>query len=775
MLGEQSIMHLWIITFFLGISTLAFCHELPSLYWLLLLPLIFFIRLFTAKWFVWETLWRHILIFAIGFCWALIYTHWIMAWSLPTELESKKLLITGYIASLPITKPHHISFEFKTNTIAEVKTSTKLKLGWYNEYPKNLHVGDKWQLFVRLKRPHGTSNPDGFDLEKHLLVHHIRATGYVVNDALNKTINSHWYHYPLTQLRQYLSAKIQTILRFDELTPIIIALVTGSENEITKSQWEVMRNTGTSYLVAISGLHIGLVASIVLVLVQFLWRQSKRLPLMMPAREVGIIVGLVVGFFYGAISGFSIPTQRALVMLVAFSLAALLRRHTQLWNAWLWSLFLVLIIDPLAELTMGFWLSFTAVAAILYASGWRRGQAITHLQKFWRMQLIVTVALLPLTLLFFQQFSLTTLAANLLAMPGVCLVIVPLSLLGALCLSFSSYIGGWVLWFSAKLLHLVWWWLTLVASFSWGSWYHPIYNWWILIAASIGVLLLFAPRGFPAKYLGVIWCLPLFFYAPAKPHPNEVWFTLLDVGQGLAALVQTANHVLLYDTGPKFLDCDAGATTVIPYLRLQGIMNIDTMVVSHGDADHIGGAASILKALSVKNILTSVPQKFYPRVAQTCVAGQNWQWDGISFQILSPLKDAQLDGNNASCVLKITRREKSILLTGDIEREAEDLLINQYGTSLKSTILVAPHHGSVTSSTQGLINSVLPNYVLFPLGYKNRFHFPHKTVVERYTMSGAKQLDTAQAGAITFKFIDKSDILPPISYREEERHFWQCK
>ena len=170
-------------------------------------------------------------------------------------------------------------------------------------------------------------------------------------------------------------------------------------------------------------------------------------------------------------------------------------------------------------------------------------------------------------------------------------------------------------------------------------------------------------------------------------------FTLLDVGQGLAALVQTANHVLLYDTGPKFLDCDAGATTVIPYLRLQGIMNIDTMVVSHGDADHIGGAASILKALSVKNILTSVPQKFYPRVAQTCVAGQNWQWDGISFQILSPLKDAQLDGNNASCVLKITRREKSILLTGDIEREAEDLLINQYGTSLKSTILVAPHHG----------------------------------------------------------------------------------
>ena len=188
--------------------------------------------------------------------------------------------------------------------MANVKISTKLKLSWYNEYPKNLHAGDKWQLFVRLKRPHGTANPGGFDLEKHLLVHHIRATGYIVNDDLNKFINSHWYHYPLTQLRQYLAAKIQTILRFDEITPIIIALVTGSENEITKSQWEVMRNTGTSYLVAISGLHIGLVASIVLVLVQFLWRQSKRLPLLMPAREAGIIAGLFVGFIYGDNFGF---------------------------------------------------------------------------------------------------------------------------------------------------------------------------------------------------------------------------------------------------------------------------------------------------------------------------------------------------------------------------------------------------------------------------------------------------------------------------------------
>lgn len=776
-------MHIWIITFFLGVCTLALCAELPSLYWLLALPLVFSLQFLkklrlkpTASNFYFKIIINHIGIFTIGFCWALVYTYYIASWSLPADLESKKILITGYISSIPVYKSHYISFEFKTNTINNNKVSTKLRLNWYNNAQKKLNAGDKWQLLVRLKRPHGTANPGGFDLEKHLLVHHIRATGYVVNNELNKILNARlnagWYRCPLTKLRQHLLIKMESILRFDELAPIIIALITGSEHTITKTQWEVMRNTGTSYLVAISGLHIGLVAAIVLVAVQFLWRRSKKLPLILPAREAGIIAGLFVGFIYGAISGFSIPTQRALIMLVTFSLATLMRRNTGSWNAWLWSLFLVLIIDPLAELTIGFWLSFSAVAAIIYASGFRiYNNKLGHLARFWRMQLIVTIALLPLTLLFFQQVSLTTFVANFIAMPGVCLIVVPISLLGAICLLFSNYAGGLILYFGSKLLHLVWWWLTLVSNFSYGSWYHPIYNSWILISASIGVILLFAPRGFPAKYFGIIWFLPLFFYAPAKPKTNEVWFTLLDVGQGLAAVVQTANHILLYDTGPKFFDNDVGATIIIPYLRIKGMTHIDTMVISHGDLDHSGGADSIIKALKVKNILTSVPDKFSHSCM--CIAGQSWNWDGVDFQVLSPPKDTQLTGNEASCVLKISQGTKSILLVGDIERAAEELLINNYATGLKSAILVAPHHGSATSSTQGLVDFVDPKYVLFPVGYKNRFHFPNRKTVIKYAEIGAILLDTAQEGAITFKFDDKSDILPPpISYRKQKRHFW---
>jgi competence protein ComEC len=618
-------------------------------------------------------------------------------------------------------------------------------------------------------------NPGGFDLEKHLLVRHIRATGYIVNGDFNNFIDSDSYHYPFSQLRQYLLRKLQSVLLSDPLAPIITALTIGINSGIKQSQWEVLRNTGTNYLVAISGLHIGLVAGVILMLVQFLWRRSKKLPLVLPAREAGIVAGLIAGVMYAAISGFSVPAQRALIMLVVFSLSTLLRRHTHPWNAWLLALFFVLLIDPLAGLTIGFWLSFMAVAAIIYVSNWRIEETAAYLRKFLKMQLTVTLALLPFTLFFFQQFSLVSLAANLVAMPVVCLIVVPMSLLGVLVLLFSNYFGGLVLWLSAKLLSLVWWWLAFLSEFPSSSWYHPVYNWWVLGAACVGILLLLAPRGMPAKYLGVVWILPLFFYSPAKPAPNEVWFTLLDVGQGLASVVQTANHVLIYDTGPKFLGNDVGRTIIIPYLRMQGVKTIDTMVVSHGDNDHIGGAGSILKTLPVKNILTSVPRKFAPGLAKSCVAGQNWHWDGVDFEILSPPKKAKLSGNDSSCVLKITQGANSILLTGDIQRNSEEWLVESQGVNLNSDVLVVPHHGSSTSSTSALINSISPKYALFATGYRNRFRFPNKKVVARYAKIGAKMLNTQEEGAITFKFSDKSDILSPVSYRKKERYFWQSE
>ena len=810
-------MNLWIITFFLGICTSILWPQLPSLFWLLAAPVAFGVWFFSKNVSTRSSLrgvftprgnpvvysyldpraalhaarddelgkqlqhkitvhlepaLRHVLIFILGFSWVLLYVHYVMHWSLPREAEGKKILITGYIASLPVTNPNYASFEFDTVTIAQAKISTKLKLNWYQKFLPKLHPGDKWQFLVKLKRGHGTANPGGFDAQKHLLVRKIRAAGYIINGGVNQIITARWYDYPLTRLRHNLILKMHQALANYPLAPVIIALVTGSEHDITPEQWRVMRGTGTSYLVAISGLHIGLVASIVLSLVQWLWRRSRRLPLMLPAKEAGVIVGLIIGFIYGAISGFSVPTQRALVMLGSFSVVTLLRRNTPLWNAWLWSVFLVLLFEPLAVLTIGFWLSFGAVAAILYASGWRIRAKTGHLANFWRMQLIVTLGLLPFTLLFFQQFSVVTLIANLLAMPGVCLVVVPISLLGAILLLWTSFGGGWVLILGAKILTVIWYWLTLWSNLTWANWYQPIYNNWILFATIIGVLLLLAPRGLPGRALGVVWLLPLFFYLPPKPQANQVWFTLLDVGQGLAAVVRTANHVLLYDTGPKFFAYDAGSSIIVPYLRLQGIKKLDLLVVSHGDLDHIGGAAALLQAVPVKQILTSVPEQLAAPSAGQCSAGQHWQWDGVDFTMLSPAPGSSFTGNEASCVLKITSGINSILLVGDIERMAEKALVANYSNKLNATMLVAAHHGSNTSSTQNFVNLVAPKYVLYPIGYKNRFHFPSKKVVARFTQLGAQQLDTATSGAITGKFDHQTEPANLASYRKTIRHFW---
>ena len=389
------------------------------------------------------------------------------------------------------------------------------------------------------------------------------------------------------------------------------------------------------------------------------------------------------------------------------------------------------------------------------------------------MQFAITLALLPPTLLFFQQFSLMSLIANFIAMSVVCLVVIPLSLFGTLGLLVAESMGKVLLLLGAKIFSGVWMWLSFLASFD-SSWYHAIYNLAILLVSILGSVLLLAPRGFPAKYLGVFWFMPLFFYSPPLPRcDGEVWLTLLDVGQGLAALVQTKRHNLIYDTGPKFFDDDAGARIMVPYLRQTGIARIDIMVVSHGDSDHSGGVSSILKEIPATRIITSSPAAILPHTSEYCVTGQRWQWDGVDFTILSPPEKSDLEGNNASCVLKITLADgQAILLTGDIERRAENLLVNTQKGMLDSTVLVAPHHGSGSSSTAQFIAAVRPQYVLFPVGYRNRFRFPNKKVVAKYAAMGAELLDISKLGAITFKLRNKSAILSINKYRDVIRRFW---
>ncbi|MCL5261401.1 MAG: DNA internalization-related competence protein ComEC/Rec2 [Gammaproteobacteria bacterium] len=774
-------MQLWIVAFFLGICFLQLLPAIPIFsitFCIIACPATACLSTFRNKYCL------VIFGFAFGFFWALTHVCLVTSWSLPKDLEKKTLVISGDVASLPQTNDLYTSFIFATDTVGQEKVATKIKLSWSGTRP-NIIVGDKWQLLVRLKRPHGLLNPGGFDLEKYLFAEHIRATGYVLPSTMNQLLAANWYSHPLDRLRQKLQQKIAQALFKEKSAGIISALLVGDENAISTSEWQLLRATGTSYLVAISGLHIGFVATIGFLLIQFFWRRVSKLTLWLPSQRIGAIAAFFAGLIYAAISGFSIPTQRSLLMLIVFLGAIFFKRHFTSWHTFSLALFCVLLVDPLALLTKGFWLSFIAVAAILYAVNYSKyvkletsitQPALAWLYakwiKYWQLQLTITIALMPLSLLLFQQLSFVAIIANIVALPGVCLIVVPLGLLASSFMFFPGYLGGWILTLAAKIMSMIYFWLACCSKLSFFCWQHAVVNYWVFTAAIIGMLCLLAPRNFPAKWLGIIWFLPLIFYLPKGPGPNEVWFTLLDVGQGLASVIRTQKHVLVYDTGIKQYKSDSGETVVLPFLASYGLKDIDMMVVSHGDNDHIGGANSILAADKVSKLITSVPERFAPGRAEHCYAGQTWQWDGVKFQILAPNANTTYDGNNSSCVLRITCGKNSLLLTGDIEREAEDFILSNTSLNLQSSILVAPHHGSRTSSSPEFVVAVKPSYVLFPTGYLNRFHFPVQSVIKRYLAIDSKMFNTEATGAITFKIKADSAILEPELYRNMYRHYW---
>lgn len=780
-------MIVYILAFTLGICGLQFFKVLPSLWWLICIPVISFIIVsLLRKACPWPDRRREfgvLIFFLLGFGWALLYAHWTMSWTLPKKLEDKAITVTGTVASLPQIKEHMEKFIFKPLTInghATLKlffvlsAKTGIQLSWYNDYPQ-ISVGDKWQLLVKLKRPYGFMNPGSFDYEKYLFQQGIRAVGYVQSSKTNCLLTSHWYNYPIGRFRQYLQEKIDTALDGKPFSGIITALTVGSRSGISQSQWSVLKNTGTSHLVAISGLHIGLIFGFIFLFLSFIWENIPYLTLRIPAQQAGAVGALFGAFLYSAMAGFAISTQRALIMALIFTLALLLRRNNKLLNVLFIALFAVLLRDPLAVLSAGFWLSFTAVFIFIY-SFVKKPKAKSIWQRWLAAQWVAFLGLLPLSLVFFQQCSLVSCLANFIAIPWVGFIVVPLSLIGGLLSIVSGHLGKLMLLFAEQAMALIWIFLQWLANQQWAVWRHGVYDFWILILAFAGILLLLSNKKLSKRWFGVLLFLPLIFYKPPGPKPGEVWFTLLDVGQGLASVVRTKSHVLIYDTGPKFNETfDTGEAVVAPFLRVFGISKVSALVVSHGDNDHIGGAQSILAMLNVRQVITSVPQRFPKINAKYCEAGQSWSWDGVKFEFLSPPNKNKFSGNDASCVLHITDGKNSILLTGDIEALTEHYLFRRQKPNLHSTILVAPHHGSNTSSTEGFVKAVQAKYILFPVGYLNRFHFPTAQVIKRYKQTRAVLFDTAHSGAITFKFNSTNKINPPAEYRKLASRYWNSK
>lgn len=712
---------------------------------------------------------------AFGFYWAALLASSALSDALPKLEEGRDITVTGVIASLPNRNAQGERFNFAVEQASTSGVPPRIALSWFSGYRDQQQVvpdvqpGERWRLTVRLQRPHGNVNPDGFDYELWLLEQGVRATGYVRQNADNQRLDGFVLTFGnvVEHSRASLRDKILKALDGKPYAGVIVALVIGDQRAISQSDWDVFNRTGISHLVSISGLHITMLAGLAAWVAGKLWRHSfftdAQLPLILPAQKAAAVAGVLVALAYVLLAGFGVPAQRTLYMLATIAVALWLDRLAAISHVLCLAAAVTVLLDPWAVLWPGFWLSFGAVAAILYATVGRDEQMQTHTK--WSgfkaalyVQYAVTLGLTPLTMLLFAQVSLVSPLANAVAIPVISLLVTPLALAGALMPQ----------WLAAPLLMLahgaVWW---LVQALQWLSawpaavWSAPAPQAWAFAWAAVGTAWMLSPRGWPVRWLGMVAWLPLLLAQPSHPAQGDFHVTAFDVGQGMALLVETRGHRLLYDAGPAYaLESDGGNRVILPYLRTRGVHALDAMIVSHSDTDHAGGAVSVLRAVKVGWLASSLPvghAALHVGVKHLrCVSGQTWQWDGVRFEMLHPSAashdDPALKSNARSCVLKISGAGGSIMLAGDIEAVQEADLVARLGGSLKVDVLLAPHHGSATSSTVAFLRAAQPSMALFQVGYRNRYHHPNAAVWDRYEASGIQRWRTDDSGALELSF-----------------------
>jgi competence protein ComEC len=689
-----------------------------------------------------------------------------LADQLAPALEGRDLLLTGVIDQMPQVSPEGVRFAFALDSAvldgAAVAAPGMVSLTWIfsgedgllSGIRPDLRAGQRWQLPARLRRPHGAMNPHGFDSELWLFEHDLGATGTVRNTVagprpqrLGDTLTR-----PIERARQAVRDAVVLRVADARIGGVLAALTVGDQAAIARSDWDLFRDSGVAHLMSISGLHITMFAWLAGAAVAWLWRRSARLCLWLPAPWAGRWGGLAVATLYALLAGFGVPAQRTLLMLAA----AVGLRGAGL--RWPWPLVLlaaaalVTLFDPWALLQAGFWLSFAAVG-LLMASEPPLGHAVArgvwgHLRAMLRAQAIATVGLAPLSLAFFQQVSLVGLLANLLAIPWVTLVITPLALLGV-ALPWLWTLAAWAL--TALIGALQW-----LTSWPAAVWSVPAAPAWSVAAGLLAAVLALLPLPWRLRALALPLVLPLLWPAVARPAPGQFELVVLDVGQGTAVLVRTHAHLLVYDSGPAYArDADAGQRIVVPLLRARGEARIDLLMLSHRDADHVGGAASLRAALPIAHWSSSLVRQ-HPLLIDVpehvrCDAGQAWQWDGVVFEVLHPTPEAharETKPNAVSCVLQVRDAAgRSVLLTGDIEAAQEAALVERLGERLHSTLLLVPHHGSRTSSTDGFLDAVQPQAAMVQAGYRSRFGHPAAEVLARYRARGIMLVRSDRCGA----------------------------
>ena len=731
----------------------------------------------------------------LGFALAAQRAEWRLADELPKSLEGQDVLVTGVVATLPQINERGVRFGFEVES-ASAALPRRIMLSWF--YPRKstdeaefvlpvVHAGERWRMTVRLHRPHGNANPHGFDYEAMLLEQGWRATGYVRPDPVERLGDAEFKPgYAIERLRERIRQRFSAQVGENAATTypylgVLTALTIGDQASIPAPQWQVFSQTGITHLISISGLHVTMLAALAQGLALAFWRFAVRrswraanILVHFPALPTAAVFGWLTAAAYVLLAGFAVPAQRTLYMLTAMVLGLWWRRELAARQILALALLTVLLIDPWAVNAAGFWLSFGAVAVLLFASAESAdGSLRATILATARAQWAVTLGSIPALLALFQQFSLVSPLANLMAIPLVSFAVTPLALLATVPgLEFLLFPAHWL--FATMMLGIDW-----LAGLPLAIWQQAAPPPWMMWLAIAGCAIALLPREISVRWLGLFAFLPLLSHVPPRPLAGVAQVRVLDVGQGLAVHVQTTQHDLLFDTGAAFsADADSGNRIIVPYLRAQGVRRLDTLLLSHADRDHAGGAVSVAAAIPLGEVMHSLPASDEVLLAvsekapvRRCANGQMWSWDNVSFSILHPPEDFQAHKSNAfACVLRIEAGGKVMLLTSDIEAAQESALVARHRGELAADVLTVPHHGSKTSSTTEFIAAVGAHDAVLPVGYRNRFGHPKQEIVDRYVAVDTVLQRTDTDGAVTVDLSAKGVTIT--KQRDLRQRYW---
>lgn len=712
----------------------------------------------------------------LAFAWTAWRADLAMQARLPHALEKQDIVVSGTVTGLPQVRDGATQFEFD---IAQsrfdgrrVPVHGRARLSWYaprHGVQPEIPACSRWRLRVRMKRPHGMVNPGGMDFERAALQQGIVATGYVRNDAANAMLAQGAC---VDGARSRIAQAIAAALPGDpHAARLLRALSVGDERALDEHDWQVVRATGISHLIAISGFHVGLAAVFGALLVRFAWWLVPALGLRLARPLAEAAIAFPAALAYGALAGFGLPTTRTLVMIAVVAGWRLLRRGGGFGEGFGLALVAILLVDPLSVLSAGFWLSFAGVALLAWTlahdRGWRG-----HLKEIGLAPLLMTVALLPLTVWFFGQASLVGPLANLVAVPVVSFVIVPIDLAACALLFAWPWAGVHLLHLCAYLVDGLWWLLVHLAAWPAAMQYLPTPTPLAFALACVGALWLLAPRGVPARALGAVLLLPLCWPRATLPAQGAFRATVIDVGQGLSVLVRTRHHALLYDTGARYPSgFDLGETAVVPTLHALGVTHLDRLVISHGDNDHAGGAVSVLAAYPRTQAEGGEPARG-PIAMVQCTADEHWQWDGVDFRMLNPSAPVTVHGNDAGCVLLVGNAAGRLLLPADTSSKIEPTLAAAVPAG-PPLVLVVPHHGSKTSSSEAYLQHLQPRLAIASAGYLNPYHHPAASVAARYAQLGIPLLDTPDTGAVGLDFPNDAPPRIHMLARRQQARYWR--